>query len=744
MLPVDFRRNCVKCEFLTNVRSFCFRPTFINQRAFPTNMHSGRLRLTERWPIEQEATTVGVQTENLTQAVQRTRDWLLAQQHEEGYWVGELQGDTILESEYILLLAYLGQGQSELARACAEYILRQQLPDGGWALYPGGPIEISASIKAYWALKITGHDPHSGQMQCAKQAILAAGGAERVNSFTRYYFALLGIISYQQCPAVPPELMLLPKWCPFNIYEMSAWSRTILVPLSLLWAFQPSISLPPEHRIDELFLTSPEKLPVTMPPSEQVDAMKRRSLVPWHTVFNGIDRVWKFFETIRTKPFRRRAIRLAADWMIRRLDHSDGLGAIFPPIIWSIVALRCLGYDDKSSEMQAQLRELEKLTIREHDAARLEPCRSPVWDTALATIALREAGVSAADPHLSRAVDWLISKEVRQPGDWSVRRPKTPPAGWYFEFNNSFYPDVDDTIMVTMALAKCLSRDGDSTWAADVIPMGSQPACTDLELSTVVMGQAPSWTSAHQKVERMVPLLQSIRRAVKWTLAMQSRNGGWGAFDADNDREILTRVPFADHNAMIDPPTADITSRVLEMFGRLGFAADHKSLRNALEFVWKEQEPDGAWYGRWGVNYLYGTWQVLVGLREIGVSTSDPRIQAAAVWLKRCQQESGGWGETARSYDEPRLRGQGPATASQTAWALMGLMAAGEVQSESVRRGIEYLLATQQPDGTWDEPWFTGTGFPRVFYLKYHLYRIYFPLMALGRYRTMLGAREAD
>jgi squalene-hopene/tetraprenyl-beta-curcumene cyclase len=677
-------------------------------------------------------------------AIERTRDWLLARQHPGGYWVGELEGDTILESEYALLLAYLGQERSDVVRDLARHILGQQLPGGGWSLFPGGPLEVSGSVKAYWALKIARHDPDSEPMRRARTAILAAGGADRVNSFTRYYLALLGAISYRQCPAVPPELMLLPACAPFNIYEMSAWSRTILVPLSLLWAHQPSRRLPDDLQIRELFHTAPEALPVTMPPSSALDAMKRRARLPWGRIFQMVDRGWKGLERLGIKPLRRRSVRRAAEWMIERFEDSDGLGAIFPPIIWSVVALKCLGHGDDSPLVQAALRELERLQIRDDDGAvRLEPCRSPVWDTAIALMALREAEVPTDDPAVRRGVEWLLSREVRRRGDWSVRNPGLAPGGWYFEFNNAFYPDIDDTIMVTMALASCLPGECHRLWTAALVPTGPQGHTSAPDLTAVVAGRTEHPGRAQRDVEQMQPMLAAIGRAVTWVLGMQCRGGGWGAFDRDNDRELLTRVPFADHNAMIDPPTADITARTLEMFGRLGVDRDHPAIRRALDFVWGEQEPDHCWYGRWGVHYLYGTWQVLVGLREVGVSVSDPRVQSAARWLKDRQQAAGGWGESPLSYDQPQLRGAGPPTPSQTAWALMGLMAAGEVHSPAVRRGVDYLLETQDPDGSWEENQFTGTGFPRVFYLKYHLYRIYFPLMALARYARLKGQASA-
>ena len=672
------------------------------------------------------------------EAVALTRGYLLDQQQPEGYWVGELEGDTILESEYALLLTWLGQEQSETVQRLAARIAKMQLPEGGWTLFPGGPLEVSGSVKAYWTLKIAGYDPDSEPMVRARNAIRAAGGAERINSFTRYYLALLGVLEYRQCPAIPPELMFIPKWAPFNIYEMSSWSRTILVPLSLLWAFQPVRKLPPEHQIDELFLNSPQALPVSMPPSQQLDAMKRRTRLPWDRIFQAIDRVWKFGEILRLKPLRRVAIRRAADWMITRFADSDGLGAIFPPIIWSVVALKCLGHGDDSPLVQAQLKELENLGLDDDDGAlRLQPCKSPVWDSAISLIALREAGVPADDRRVKKAVDWLLSKEVRTIGDWSVRNPDLEPGGWFFEFNNKFYPDVDDTIMVSMALAACLPGEQRIDWKTSVIGTGPHGHTNRPEMRGVVSGKTADPHGAVEDIESMQPILAALQRGARWMLGMQCSNGGWGAFDRDNDRELLTRVPFADHNAMIDPPTADITARVLEMFGRLGFDPDHPSIQRALDFVWSEQEHDHCWYGRWGVNYLYGTWQVLVGLREIGIPADDPRLRKAAQWLKDAQQPSGGWGETADTYDHPDQRGHGPATASQTAWALMGLLAAGETNSSAVRRGIAWLIETQKPDGSWDEEWFTGTGFPRVFYLRYHLYRIYFPLMALARYARL-------
>ena len=669
----------------------------------------------------------------LAPGVARTRDHLLSLQHPDGHWCAELQGDTILESEYILLLAFLGQGQSERAKECAAYMLDQQCDHGGWAMFPGGPIEISGSVKAYLALKITGHDPQADYMVRAREAILRAGGVEQVNSFTRYYLAMLGVIPYNLCPAVPPEMILLPLWAPFNIYEMSSWSRTIVVPLSLLWACQPKTSLPPEHQIDELYASPAKTLPRTI---GGVNHEGSRGWLNWTKFFQQVDGLIKFGEGLGIKPLRKRAIRLCEQWILDRLKMSDGLGAIFPPIVWTIIGLRCLGYKDDCEIIQQQMRELDKLCIRENGKVRLQPCFSPVWDTIISIIALRDAGVSRHDPAIRKSIEWVLSKEVKHPGDWSLNHPNVEPGGWYFEYNNEFYPDIDDTCMTLIAFGKCLPEGVGREWTMEVFdePKTGTPARQTSEIPVVFSGRSATAEKAIAELEAAAPMVNAIRRGVRWLKAMQSSDGGWGAFDADNTREVLTKVPFADHNAMIDPSTSDITARVLESFAGLGIPADSAIHKRAFDFIWKDQQPDHCWYGRWGVNYLYGTWQVLVGLIANGVPAEDPRLRKAVEWLKAKQQPCGGWGETARSYDDPNLRGTGVPTASQTAWALLGLLAAGEAESTTVQRGVDYLLSTQQPDGTWNEAEFTGTGFPRVFYLRYHYYPLYFPLMALARY----------
>lgn len=643
------------------------------------------------------------QQQQLDEAIDRASQWLLSQQRDDGHWCAELEGDSILESEYILLLAYLGQERSDDALAAARCLVDQQLPTGGWAMYPGGELEVSGSVKAYFALKLTGHDPECEAMQRAKAAIRAAGGADAINSFTRFYLALLGQISYDHCPAVPPELILLPDWSPINIYRMSAWSRTIVVPLSVMWAHRPVRQIEPERGISELFLRPPHEWPELRCPGLD----RKSGWLTWENFFQTADRTLKGLERRGIKPLRARAVRQATQWMLERCQDSDGLGAIFPPIIWSVVALKSLGYADNSPEQRANFAELEKLKVRQGDRLWLQPCLSPVWDTVITLRALAASGYTTDDEPLARGIDWLLANEIRTPGDWS-RRVRCDPGGWAFEYRNRFYPDIDDTIMALMALRETRS-------------LGFQP----VRASDPHTVKADATTGAG-------------RRAIAWTLAMQNRDGGWGAFDRDNDAEFLCRVPFADHNAMIDPSTPDITGRVLEALGAWEIKRGHPAVERAVAYLRRTQEADGAWFGRWGVNYIYGTWQVLVGLTAAGIETDDPAVERSAQWLLDHQQACGGWGESADTYAQPKLRGQGNPTPSQTAWALLGLIAAGHAASTAVRRGMQYLLDKQLGDGTWEETEFTGTGFPRVFYLRYHYYRVYFPLLALAKLRLAL------
>jgi squalene-hopene/tetraprenyl-beta-curcumene cyclase len=682
----------------------------------------------------------------LDDSIFRVQQFLTHQQHADGHWCAELEGDSILQSEYLLLLAFLGELDSDIARKTGNHLRSQQNRDGSWSMYPGGSIEVSASVKAYLALKLLGDDIQSSHMIRAREAILMHGGAEKVNSFTRYYLALLGLIDYSKCPAVPPELILLPHWFPLSLSAMSAWSRTIVVPLSFLWAYKPRTKLPNDLHIRELFLSSPEALPVIMPESEMLDKMSKKSWVPWRKVFNVIDLMIKGCENIGFKPLRKLALKKSLKWMLDRFADSDGLGAIFPPIVWSIIALKVSGYASDAPEMLEARKQLDDLILQGDDSIRLQPCKSPVWDTAIATLAMRESGVPHHHPMMEKAREWLLSKEVREYGDWADRRQlqnKIAASGWFFEYRNKFYPDIDDTIMVLMALKSLLGEEGE-TWQVDhSSPGNDQMDLTNAFKSTTSLsGRVTSLWEATKRLQTIEPVVQSLTRGIEWVKAMQSRDGGWGAFDADNTCEILTRVPFADHNAMIDPSTADITARTLEMYGRLGLSGNTQEVYSALALIFDKQETDGSWFGRWGVNYIYGTWQVLVGLQQIGHPMLDPRVQQGADWLESIQQHDGGWGESAYSYEVPEAKGIGKTTASQTAWALMGLLAAGRHRSPAVIRGVQYLIHTQNQDGTWNEDEFTGTGFPKVFYLRYHYYRIYFPLMALARYRRLATAND--
>lgn len=624
-----------------------------------------------------------ISAEALESSLAATSQWLFDRQREDGHWVGELEGDTILESEYVLLKTFLGEGADKVCVKACQYIMDLQLPGGGWAIYPGGPVEVSASVKAYFALKIVGVPVSDPAMRRAREAVLAMGGAQACNSFTRFYLALLGQIGYDECPSVPPELVLIPSWLNFSLAAMSAWTRTIVVPLAIMSAHKPVKTLRPDQGIAELFRDDLPRHP----------SRRTRNPFTWTNFFLLVDKGFKLADLWVPASLRQRGLRASHRWMFDHFENSDGLGAIFPPMIYTVIALECLGYQRDSAPYRWAIEQLDDLLIEENGKVRFQPCVSPVWDTAIATIALADARVDEDHPALNRAVRWLLDKEVRGPGDWSLRRKGVEPSGWHFQYRNELYPDIDDTAMVLLALQR------------------TPTALTD-------------------------EAMESTQRAVAWLIAMQNSDGGWAAFDVDINNEVLTKVPFADHNAMLDPSCADITARILEILGTLGYRSGHPAVRRGLDYLWKSREPEGCWLGRWGVNYVYGTWQVLQGLKALDLSMDHPALVQAADWLESVQQPDGGWGESCATYDDRSLMGLGKPTASQTAWAVLGLIAAGRADSDPVRRGIRRLIETQREDGSWDEPEFTGTGFPKVFYLKYHYYRIYFPLMALARYQA--------
>jgi squalene-hopene/tetraprenyl-beta-curcumene cyclase len=621
-------------------------------------------------------------------ATDAARRLLFSEQHEDGYWCGELEADATLEADYLILHTMLGTVDERRFAQAARYMLEHQNEDGGWSIYRGGPSNISVSVKVYFGLKLAGLRADHPAMQRACAKILELGGVTEVNTFTKLYLCFFGQYDYDAIPAIPPEIVLFPNWFWFNIYEISSWSRAMLVPLSICYAKKPFKKLPDEMGIGELFVGGRDK--------SRMHLHWDKKLVSWRNFFLVLDRITHWAERVHIRPLRSLALKRAEKWMLERFEMSDGLAAIFPSIMNSVIAMRCLGYSADDPQVIRALDEFEKLGIEEGDTFRMQPCVSPVWDTAYALFALGEAGVPASDPRMVKCADWLLQKQVRTVGDWKVKNPQGEPGGWYFEFNNEFYPDVDDSAQVCLGLSRV---------------------------------EHPNGRYQHE----------SVQRAIDWILSMQCRNGGWASFDKDNDRMVFQYVPFADHNAMLDPATVDITGRILEMLATYGYDKNHKAVKKAIDFIRKEQESDGAWFGRWGVNYIYGTMLVLRGLEAVGVDHHEPYVQQAAEWLRMVQNPDGGWGESCESYDDANKKGIGESTASQTAWAVLGLMAANDMRSDSVARGIAYLLRTQLKDGSWDEPHYTGTGFPRVFYLKYHMYRQYFPLLALTTYAKVVA-----
>lgn len=643
--------------------------------------------------------------EAIEEALQRGESWFLEHQNlEAGYWVAELEADTTLTSEYLMLRRFLNLVDPERERKAIRYLMQTQLESGGWPIYSGGPADQSASVKAYFALKLSGISADEPFMQRARQLILDNGGVVRANVFSKITLALFGQYDWRGIPSIPPEIILAPHWFYFNFYAVSYWSRAVIIPLLIIFAHRPLCRISKEQGIDELYVIPPERIRYAEEPPFKRDA----AWVSWRNFFVWVDGVFKLYETYPITSLRKKALKKAEGWMIEHMQGDGGLGAIYPAMANSIFAMRAIGYATDHPMVVKAFNEIEALEVyspaREgghHSATlHLQPCFSPVWDTALVLNALIERRMALDHPALTRAAAWLRSLQTRQVGDWRISSPSAKPGGWYFQFENEWYPDVDDTAAVVIALSK-LSP--------------SLPADSD----------------------------EAIRRGCEWALAMQGSDGGWGAYDKDNNRLIFNKIPFADHQALLDPSTADLTGRCLEMLGTLGYDRTHPVVSPALEFLRDEQEPDGSWYGRWGVNYIYGTWCVLSGLQAIGVDMSASWVQRAVVWLESVQNQDGGWGESCLSYADPAQAGKGESTASQTAWAIMALLAAGISDSISVVRGVNFLLRHQREDGVWDEPFHTGTGFPRVFYLRYHGYCKYFPLWALAMYRNVKSSGQS-
>ncbi|MFM2295096.1 MAG: Squalene-hopene cyclase [Verrucomicrobiota bacterium] len=635
-----------------------------------------------------------VLTDGLQTAIKQSQDFLLREQKPEGYWVGELMVDSTLVSDTIAYHHWNGRVDAEWQRKAVNKIFSMQLADGGWNIYHGGPAEVNATIKAYLALKLAGVPVTDPRMLRAREIAINFGGVPRMNTFSKLYLALIGLYPWKYVPTIPCEVLFIGKWFHVNFWDMSNWSRGMLVPLAIINHFKPT--RPVSVTLDELY---PEGYH-----ERDLQLQRDPEFFTFRNFFIALDRLHKFAERFARRhlhPFRKPALRKCEQWMLERFEGSDGLAAIFPAMLNSLIALKALGYPADHPQVVRAERELKKLEHETPDDVRIEPCFSPVWDSAIVAICLRESGVPAAHPKLKRAAEWLMEKEIRFAGDWVHKNPaKVEPSGWVFEYNNKWNPDVDDTAMVLLALRLLTANDP-------------------------------------QKRE------ECFRRGLNWMMTFQCKDGGWAAFDKDCTKNILEKVPFADHNAMLDPECADITARILELLGYENFPTDHPQVKEALDYVRRQQEADGSWYGRWGVNYIYGTWQVLRGMRAMKLNMDEPWLQRGGAWLESVQHEDGGWGERCNTYDDPVFKGQGPSTASQTAWAVMGLCAFDDPQNPALQRGIEYLIRTQNLDGSWTEHETTGTGFPKVFYLKYDIYRNSWPLLALATYRKLLD-RAAD
>ena len=652
----------------------------------------------------------------LEHAIGKSRDYLLNIRYDDGYWWGELESNPTIEAEYVLLTHFLGVANGERSRKLANHLLSLQRDDGTWGQFYGAPGDLSTTTECYFALKLTGISADEPFMRKARDFIVSKGGVPKTRVFTKIWLALFDQWDWDGVPVMPPEVMLLPNWFPLTIYDFSSWARATIVPLLILLDRKPVKSVAEDARIDELYPLS----------RDQVDysATRPSRLIGWETFFYAGDAALRQLDKLPWRPSKTQAIKRAEEWIVEHQEADGSWGGIQPPWVYSLMALHVLGYPVDDGVIAKGLVGFERFAIEEGESMRLQACISPLWDTCLTMIALLDSGLDPEHPALTETGQWLLNEQVLTGGDWQVKAKSVQPGGWAFEFHNDLYPDLDDTAETVMALDRIRMPDDDDRHA-------------------------------------------SIDRAVRWLLGMQSGNGGWAAFDKDNTKSLISKIPFADFGEAIDPPSVDVTAHVLEMLGQLGYTGKHPAVARALDYILLEQESDGAWFGRWGVNYIYGIGAVLPALSAIGTDMSADCVRRAVQWVFDHQNPDGGWGESCASYVDPAYRGKGPSTASQTAWALLALLAASEVDHPVTISGVEYLIETQQRDGTWDEPYFTGTGFPGYgvgrrldgylspndpgyqgselpagFMINYHMYRNYWPLMALGRYRTCL--REQD
>ncbi|MEH2374970.1 squalene--hopene cyclase [Nostoc sp.] len=629
-----------------------------------------------------------VKVNQVATAIAASQEYLLSIQNPAGYWWGELESNVTITAEVVLLHKIWGTDQTRPLDKVEAYLRQEQRQHGGWELFYGDGGELSTSVEAYMALRLLGVPANDAAMIRAQAFILQRGGISKTRIFTKLHLALIGCYNWRGIPSLPAWVMLLPKAFPVNIYEMSSWARSSTVPLLIVCDRKPVFITDPTINLDELYVEGVEQVRWELPQSGD-----------WTDLFLTLDQGFKLAERLNLVPFREEGIKAAEKWILERQEATGDWGGIIPAMLNSMLALRCLDYNPSDPIVERGLQAIDNFAIETEDSYRVQPCVSPVWDTAWVIRALVESGFAPDHPAVVKAGEWLLQKQILDYGDWAVKNRQGKPGAWAFEFDNCFYPDVDDSAVVVMAL--------------DVAKL------------------------PNEKIKQA-----AIARALNWIASMQCKPGGWAAFDLDNDQDWLNSIPYGDLKAMIDPNTADVTARVVEMLGACNLSIDSYNLERSLTYLLREQETEGCWFGRWGVNYIYGTSSVLSALALIDPQRHKLSIERGAAWLVGCQNPDGGWGETCRSYDDPSLKGKGNSTASQTAWALIGLIAAGEaigkLALEAIERGVGYLVATQQPDGTWFEADFTGTGFPCHFYLKYHMYQQYFPLIALGRYQRVI------